>query len=219
MASSPHPHPLRAVAPSGPEPGPPAPLSELRSWSDERLVRAAPRHATAAWRELFRRHAPSVRAAAVGVVGPSSVSEDIVAEVFAALWRRPDRFDPTRGSLVGFLRMQARSAGIDWLRAETRRQVREENDALRHPPFEAPVEAALLLAEAARELWGAVAQLPAVQRLAIELAYQRGLTYRAVADQLGIPEGTAKTRIRSGLQLLRDASDQSAEVLRGVPAP
>jgi RNA polymerase sigma-70 factor (ECF subfamily) len=188
-------------------------------WPDARLVRAAPSHATGAWHELFRRHGPSVRAAASSVLGSSPECEDVVAEVFAALWRRPDRFDANRGPLVGYLRMQARSASIDWLRAEGRRRAREANDGRRRPVEEVSIEAGLLVAEAAEELWRAVARLPSGERRAIELAYRRGLSYRAVADQLGLPEGTVKTRIRSGIQRLRDtgdAPDQSAGLVGGV---
>lgn len=179
----------------------------LASWTDGQLVGAAPRHAPAAWQELFRRHAPSVRSASASVLGSSPECDDIVAEVYAALWRRPDRFDPDRGSLVGYLRMQARSASIDWLRAEGRRQAREASDARRTPTDEMSIETGLLVAEAADELWRAVAGLPPGERRAIELAYRRGLSYRAVADQLGLPEGTVKTRIRSGIQRLRSTPE------------
>lgn len=204
--------PLRR-APDPVEPPPPVPL---RGWTDVRLVRAAPPESAEAWDELFRRHAPSVRASAAAVLGRSSDCEDIVVEVFAALWSRPDRFDPGRGSLAGFLRMRARSAGIDWLRAESRRQVREGNEARGQLRVDPPIETSLLDAEAAGELWLAVAQLPTGQRRAIELAYGRGLSYRAVADQLGIPEGTIKTRIRCGLQHLRLTTDQSVGTIGGV---
>lgn len=127
----------------------------------------------------------------------------MAAEVLVALWRRPEAFDPARGSLVGYLRMKARSTSIDRLRSDQRRVAREQREACEPQVGAREVEDQVVDAASADELWRGVARLPVGERRAIELAFQRGMTYQAVAERLGVPEGTVKTRIRSGLRRLR----------------
>lgn len=142
-------------------------------------------------------------AAARTVLGPSPQCDDIVVEVFAKLWLAPEKFDPARGSLLGYLRVMARARSIDWLRGETSRRRREVEDA-RRPTADVPsVDRDLLSSESAAEVRRAVDRLPEEQREVIDLAYLGGISYRAVAVRLGLPEGTVKARIRRGLQRLR----------------
>jgi RNA polymerase sigma-70 factor (ECF subfamily) len=95
-------------------------------WEDLELVEAASAERLDAWAELYRRHAGSVAATARAVLGQSPECDDIVVEVFAKLWHAPGKFDATRGTLLGYLRVVARSRSLDWLRAEASRQRREE---------------------------------------------------------------------------------------------
>lgn len=173
------------------------------SWTDHQLLLAVPTDRDAAYAELFRRHSPSVAAVARIVLRSSSGCDDIVAEVFTALWRAPEKFDPDRGSLSGFLRVAARGRSIDLLRNESSRFRRELQDE-GAPGSHVAIEAEVIAAETRREVRQAVSQLPDGERIAIELAYFGGMTYRAVASHLGLPEGTVKSRIKSGLRRLRN---------------
>ena len=173
------------------------------SWTDQQLVLAAPVVREAAFAELFRRHSASLAAVARMVLGTaSSQCDDVVAEVFAALWCAPERFEPARGSLLGFLRMSARGRSIDLLRSESSRDQRERNDESGHNLC-SEIDAEIVASETRQELLQALARLPDAERAAIELAYFADMTYRAVAQQLEVPEGTIKSRIRSGMQRLR----------------
>ena len=177
--------------------------SRCATWTDEQLVFAVRDTRDTAFAELFRRHSASVGAVARMILGSSnSGCDDVVAEVFEALWSEPEKFDPLRGSLLGFLRLRARGRSIDLLRSESCRLRREQNDdtGARLP---SAIDARLIAGELGASLRQVVSQLPEAERTVIELAYFAGMTYRAVARTLELPEGTVKSRIRSGLQHLR----------------
>ncbi len=177
------------------------------TWTDQELVFAAPAARDAAFVELFRRYSGSVAAVARMVLGSaSSGCDDVVADVFAGLWRAPERFDPDRGSLLGLLRLQARGRSLDLLRSESNRQRREQRAASRATRGPS-IESALIATETGDKLRRALSLLPDAERTAIELAYFEGLSYRAVAARLEVPEGTVKSRIRSGLRRLRNEVD------------
>jgi RNA polymerase sigma-70 factor, ECF subfamily len=130
------------------------------------------------------------------VVANRSVAEDVVQEVFTALWRNPERFDPERGSLRAYLGMQAHRRAVDAVRSDTRRRAREEYCELMQPRPEGRAwdkMDAVTVAEVVRQ---AIARLPEAQRQAVELAYWSGRPQREVADVLGVPEGTIKSRMR-----------------------
>jgi RNA polymerase sigma-70 factor (ECF subfamily) len=122
--------------------------------------------------------------------------------VVLGLWLAPEKFDPELGTLLGYLRMKARSLSIDTLRSEARRRRRDTN-GISHPDDMAELDASVIETEDAERLRKAVASLPSGQREPIQLAYFSGMTYRAVALYLCVPEGTVKSRIRGGLQQLR----------------
>jgi RNA polymerase sigma-70 factor (ECF subfamily) len=134
-----------------------------------------------------------------------ALAEDVVQEVFVRLWTRAEQFDRERGSLRAFLLAQTHGRSLDLVRSETARRRREERDAraVREPP--ADVEQQVVRNAVASEVRTALAALPDLEREPVELAYLGGLPYREVALRLGIPEGTAKSRIRSGLSHLREA--------------
>ena len=138
------------------------------------------------------------------LTGDARAAEDVSQEVFVALWKRPERYDPDRGSLRTFLAVLARRRAIDWLRRRDRARRRDEalaGDATTDGlgPDTADEVARRTEQENVRR---AVAALPDDQRRAIELAYFAGLSYREVAVALAIPEGTAKSRLRLGLARL-----------------
>jgi RNA polymerase sigma-70 factor (ECF subfamily) len=197
-----------------------------RRWSDSELVvLEGPRRAEA-YAELFRRHARSVEAATRLILHDAAACEDVVNDVFLSLWSAPTRFDPDRGSLQSYLRMCARGRSIDFLRCEANRSRREQTHGIRREIESDDVESSMLALESASEMRRAVAALPAGEREAIDLAYFHGMTYAAVALRLQIAEGTAKSRIRRGLQRLQESAEVRNRLLvarpgrrpsRGVP--
>ena len=162
----------------------------------ERLVAADP----AALADVYDQYASFVYGLARRVIGDARAAEDVTQEVFVALWERPEAFDCDRGSLRTWLATLAHRRAVDYVRREEARRRRTQRDAARRATSVPDVEelaSAILTAEQVRS---AVEALPPEQREAIELAYFGGRTYREVAVELGIPEGTAKSRLRLGLR-------------------
>jgi RNA polymerase sigma-70 factor (ECF subfamily) len=171
--------------------------------SDGALVIAIGRQRDDALAEVFRRHAGAVYGLARQVLGESAMAEEVVQEVFLRLWYEPERFDPERGSLRAFLLAQAHGRAVDVLRSDTSRRRREEREARRATGSGYDIEHEVWDLAVAEQVKEAVAGLPQDERRAIELAYFGGRTYREVAAVLGAPEGTVKSRIRTGLRRLR----------------
>ena len=176
---------------------------ELEEMSDTALVVAVGRWRNDALAEIYRRHAGAVYSLARRVVNDVSDAEEVVQEVFIRLWNAPEKFDPERGSLRSFLLAQCHGRAVDMIRSEESRKAREARDHreraeagydLEHEVWD------LAVAEHVRE---ALDALPEEERRAIELAYFGGRSYREVAELLGQPEGTVKSRIRAGLKRLR----------------
>jgi RNA polymerase sigma-70 factor (ECF subfamily) len=182
---------------------------DLRDASDALLVVAIGRWRQDALAEAYRRHAGAVFALSQRLVNDRTLAEEVVQEVFLRLWDKPDRFDPERGSLRSYLLAQCHGRSVDLIRSEQSRRNREERDHRQRAEAGYDLEHEvwdLAVAEHVRE---AMADLPDDERRAIELAYFGGLTYRQVAEVLGAPEGTVKSRIRSGLRRLRGGLAQS----------
>jgi RNA polymerase sigma-70 factor (ECF subfamily) len=182
---------------------------DLRDASDALLVVAIGRWRQDALAEAYRRHAGAVFALSQRLVNDRTLAEEVVQEVFLRLWDKPDRFDPERGSLRSYLLAQCHGRSVDLIRPEQSRRNREERDHRQRAEAGYDLEHEvwdLAVAEHVRE---AMADLPDDERRAIELAYFGGLTYRQVAEVLGAPEGTVKSRIRSGLRRLRGGLAQS----------
>lgn len=139
-------------------------------------------------------------------------AEDVSQDVFSRLWQRPDDFDPARGSLETFLLTMARYRTIDRLRSEGARARREERDERTGRVADDSVGQAIETRALRQEVEVSLQGLPSPERTAIRLAYFADHTYREVARMLGEPEGTVKSRIRSGLRRLR-AEPELAELL------
>ena len=182
----------------------------LTDASDAALVVAIGRWHDDALAEVFRRHGGAVFALARRVLGDQARAEEIVQEVFVRLWHQPEAFDPERGSLRSFLLAQTHGRSVDVLRSEGARRDREQRDARSAAEAGYDLEREvwdLAVADRVRE---ALATLPDDERRPIELAYFGGRTYREVATELGAPEGTVKSRIRSGLKRLRTLLSDTA---------
>jgi len=179
--------------------------AQRRAASDGDLVRAIGSGDRLGLGELYTRHAGPCFALARRVLSDRVLAEEVVQEVFLRLWRAPERFDADRGSMRSFLFAQVHGRSVDLLRAETARRAREERDAFRSPTVDDALERAVAELSEGEAVRRALAELSEGERGAIELAYFSGHTYREVAQLLELPEGTVKSRIRSGLLRLRAA--------------
>lgn len=179
-------------------------MEDLHDSSDAALVVAIGRWREDALAEVYRRHAGAAYALARRLLNDKELAEEILQEVFLRLWNTPERFDPERGSLRSYMLAQTHGRSVDLLRSETARRRREERDARESPVFGDDIEREVIDLTVSEKVKEVVAGLPTDERQAIELAYFGGHTYRQVAVMLEAPEGTVKSRIRSGLRRLRD---------------
>ena len=180
-------------------------IDDIRDASDATLVVSIGRYHQDALAEAYRRHAGSVFALSRRLLTERSLAEEVVQEVFLRLWRNPEKFDPGRGSLRSYLLAQTHGRAVDLLRSELSRRNREQRDAAATAEGGYDLEHAVVDLAVAEEVRVALEVLSPGERKAIELAYFGGHTYREVAFMLDEPEGTVKSRIRSGLRRLRGA--------------
>lgn len=167
----------------------------------------------AGFASAFRDHARTAFAAAVRVLGDPAAAEDVVQDVFLALWRDPAKFDAARGSLRTYMAMMARSRALDRVRTRSAREaaagrLQHEEDVAERGA-EAPDEA-VIRRDAARRVVRALRDLPAPQREAVALTFAGGLSAREVAVRTGVPLGTAKSRLRLGLLRARQQLEAAA---------
>ncbi len=171
---------------------------------DAGLTVAIGRYRQAALAEAYRRHGGAVYGLARRLLRNDAMAEEVTQEVFTRLWDRPERFDPERGSLRAFLMADTHGRAVDLIRAEGARRAREERDARLAPRDAATdLEHEVITMVASEQVRTALAALGDDERRAIELAYFGGQSYRQVAVSLDQPEGTVKSRIRTGLRRLR----------------
>ena len=154
-----------------------------------------------AFEELHRRYARPVLGIALRRIGDRGRAEDATQDTFASLWRSAGRFDPTRGKATSWLFTVARNAIIDGLRRRPEATMEAPPDVAEPGP--GPDDAA----ESEWVSWRvhrALETLPDQERTLVELAYWSGLSQSEIADHLGLPLGTVKTRTRSALRRLAD---------------
>jgi len=153
--------------------------------------------------EAYDRWSTLVHSLAMRITADHAAAEDVTQDVFVHLWQHPDRYDPNRGALRSWLCLLARSRALDWLRRRrSRDRCHTAAAAIAATPPE--VDDGILWQTEAKVIREAVARLPDRQREAVLLAYYQGRTYREVALDLGIPEGTAKGRLKAALSRLAD---------------
>jgi RNA polymerase sigma-70 factor (ECF subfamily) len=176
--------------------------------SSEQLLVDAASGDELAFAVLVDRIRPQALRVARGVVRDPSIAEEVAQEVLTEVWLKADRFDPDKGTVTGWVATLTRRRAVDRVRSEQAGRDRDDRVARRSQVRDFDVVADEV--ELRLEHWQvrkALAELSDRQREAIELAYFAGHTYRDVARVLGIPEGTAKSRLRDGLLRLREVLD------------
>lgn len=167
--------------------------------------------------QLYDKYSASMFALAVRIVGEGADAEDVVLDAFTQAWNKAATYEGDRGSVLGWLTTMTRTRALDCVRSRGRRA--KAVDTASRSMGDDPVGVAgagvsasdvVELGERADAVNSAMSVLSGQQRNAIELAFFEGLTHTEIAERLGEPLGTIKTRIRLGMQKLRD-------VLRDVP--
>jgi RNA polymerase sigma-70 factor (ECF subfamily) len=161
-----------------------------------------------AFRSLFRRYAPTAMALARRVLRQPNLAEETVQEAFLAVWKSPERFDPTRGSVRAWLMSAVHHRAVDLIRREEaqRRRSQEAGADPRVEPSDDPgvsVVEDVSLMQARVEVRRALEALPEAQRRVVELMYFDGYTQTRIAELLGLPLGTVKSRSLLGMRRLR----------------
>lgn len=147
----------------------------------------------------FNLYSGAIKSLAMRVLRNETLAEDVVQDVFVAFWKAPEKYDSSRGTLRTFLLTLAHRRAVDTVRSEEARFRREEKVPEDVQPDIDEQVWTRALSQSVRE---ALEGLSADEREAITLAYFGGLSYVEVARKLGAPEGTVKSRIRSGMRKL-----------------
>ena len=178
---------------------------------DSALVAQAATGDERALGELYDRYGGMAFSLACSVVGEPADAEEVVADAFAQVWRTASGFDAGRGSVAAWLATIVRTRALDLLRSRKRRArvleeaavVTDEGETLVLAPTLDPTDRSTELAETSLIVRRSLADLPPQQRRVIELAYFGGLSQSEIATQLSEPLGTVKTRMRAGMEKLR----------------
>lgn len=185
----PRPLPIPVVSPRRRRPAPgPRLLAGLRERDPDALA------------EIHRDYGPAVLGFLRGVLRDPVAAEDVHQDVFLDVWRKGSSFDPERGSLVTWIMLIARSRALD----ELRRRVPEPRDpqAARDEPEDPRASTDALLGR--WRLAALLARLPAQERRVLRMRFDEGLSQSEIAERLGMPLGTVKTRMATALARLRD---------------
>ncbi len=180
-------------------------MEQREDASDAQLVTLIGRYNESALAEVYRRHGGAVFGLARKILNNPNEADDVTQEVFLRLWNNPDRFDPARGSLRSFLLNDSHGRSVDLVRSLNARRAREVKDANRSPVATYDLQHQVWDLAVAEEVKRALATLPPEERRAIELAYFQCHSYVKVAEILGQPEGTIKSRIRNGMRRMRSS--------------
>lgn len=156
----------------------------------------------------YRDHRAAAFAAAVHVLHEPAAAEDVVQDAFMHLWNRPQAYDARRGSLRAYITLLARSRAIDRWRTQGVQEstVERLSLALAHDREGSAAERAIARDRSARAV-SIIDRLPGPQREAVLLAFGGGLTASEIAAAVGVPLGTAKSRVRLGLAKLRELAE------------
>jgi len=203
---------LRAVDPDEPHVSRAAP--DLNSAQRlESLLLAAGRGSAAAYEAVYVALLPVVYRLALRVVRDENLAEDVAQEALVEAWRKAASFDPSKGSAKAWVLTIAHRRAVDKVRAEQRQRDQIEAESRTAPtevegPADAVIEVDFTEWQRGRIKAG-LAALSEKQREVIELAYYRGRKHTEISEDLGVPLGTAKTRIRDALIKLREVLEEA----------
>jgi RNA polymerase sigma-70 factor (ECF subfamily) len=176
---------------------------------DVELHRALTSGDRGAFDELYRRYAAAAYGLAHRLTGQQILAQDVVHESFLALWRAPEAYDPGRGPFRTFFLSLVHHRAVDTIRREERMRRRNERASNLEPLVGEDVAEGVVnqayLSIRRQEVREALTTLPPDQRKVLEMAYFDGLTQAVIAERLGIPLGTVKTRTLAAMQKLRAA--------------
>jgi RNA polymerase sigma-70 factor (ECF subfamily) len=157
-----------------------------------------------AFRELYRLTSAKLFGVALRICGDRQAAEDVLHDVYLTIWRRAGAWEPGRASPITWLATVARNRAIDWRRAQATRRAMPIDHAPDLPDPAPDAEAALLADGERHSLLDCLAELETRQRDAIRTAFFDGVTYAELAKRAEVPEGTAKSWVRRGLQKLKE---------------
>lgn len=175
---------------------------DLAHLSDEALVLLAARSQQTALAELYDRYGRPAYGLALRVLRDETLAEDAVQEAFLGVWRNASRFVPERGTASTWILTLVHRRAVDLVRREERRRADPLERAIEPSSGSVDDEAWLRLQR--ERVQHALRQLPDQQREALELAYYGGFTQSELAERLGLPLGTIKSRVFAGLARLRE---------------
>jgi RNA polymerase sigma-70 factor (ECF subfamily) len=187
------------------------PVKRPDDCNDGELMAAIAEGNVPAFEELYERHSGVVLATCIRILRDRPEAEDVLEEIFFEVWKRRDRYDASRAAPLSYLLTLSRSRALDRLRFRRRREgvwlTFQEAGPIGEMPSAAgpgtdPFDDALALQRRAA-IERALEELPESHRRAVELNFFEGLSHREIAERLGDPLGTVKTRIRQGLLALR----------------
>jgi RNA polymerase sigma factor (sigma-70 family) len=188
-------------------------MERPQNWADSVLVDRLRRGDSTALADVYDAHAGLVHGLALRVLRDRRAAEEVTRHVFVSVWEAPEQVTESGATLRSVLTAMAHRRAVEIVRRTGDADTTASDDAAGPAPSAAmnattSGAAAVVRRLEAERVRDAVGRLPAAQRRALELAYFRGRTYRQVAEEMGVPEDTAKSRLRLGLQAI-------AETLRG----
>jgi RNA polymerase sigma-70 factor (ECF subfamily) len=183
--------------------------------SDVELLHAVARGDEGALARLYDQYRVILFSLLVRILNSREEAEDVLQEVFLQVWRGAKNFDESRGRPFTWLVTLTRSRGIDRIRQLGARQRLADAAAQNNPEEASDAVADAMYSEQKEIMARALAELPEEQRRALDLAYFQGLTQSEIAEKLGTPLGTVKTRMRSGMMKLRELLSEQFQSLMG----
>ncbi|HSD49297.1 MAG TPA: sigma-70 family RNA polymerase sigma factor [Actinomycetota bacterium] len=169
----------------------------------------------AAFEELFRRYAGAAYGLAWRVTAQEALAQEVVQDAFLALWRAPEAYDPSRGTFRAFFLSLVHHRAVDTVRREDRLRKRTERASNLEPVVGEDVAEGVVRENdidlRRKEVLEALRTLPPEQRQVLEMAYFGGSTQAGIAEELGIPLGTVKTRTLAAMRKLRRALEREDE--------
>jgi RNA polymerase sigma-70 factor (ECF subfamily) len=195
---------------------------EIRRLGDEDLMTLVDRKQPEAFEVLYERHGGAAYSLAHRIVGDRTLAEDVTQEAFLSIWRSGARFDPARGSVRAWSLGIVRNRAIDALRRAGGNAPKldlDDDAVIEAETAPEHTDAEAIRRDTARQVRGALGELPEEQSQVIELAYFGGFSHSEIAEMLSMPLGTVKGRMRLGLEKVRVAlaegmgAGEAAEIL------